>query len=100
MNKSDSINFNFTIFTTENFKMATVKRPRINLHIPFNKENRCICIEYPGNVKNPKKMIQTLGGLKMIEHVSFYLIFFSWLILCIYFCIKYFLCFNHYAIVL
>jgi len=48
--------------------MATVKRPRINLHIPFRKENRCICIEYPGNVKNPKKMIQTLGGLKMIEN--------------------------------
>ena len=80
--------------------MATVKRPRINLHIPFRKENRCICIEYPGNVKNPKKMIQTLGGLKMIENVSFYLMFFLYSYFELLFCIKYILYCNYYATIL
>jgi hypothetical protein len=29
-----------------------------------------ICVEYPGQVRNPEKMMETLGGIEEISRVS------------------------------
>lgn len=35
-----------------------------------NLQNKIVCVEYPGIVKNPERMIETLGGLNTISQVQ------------------------------
>ncbi|XP_056009972.1 general transcription factor 3C polypeptide 5-like [Ostrea edulis] len=37
--------------------------------VPYNKNRKFVCIEYPGVVKNVEKAIGTLGGIRNIEKV-------------------------------
>ena len=41
-----------------------------------------VCVEYPGIVANPEKMIGTLGGLETLAQVLSRLSFFKWVMGC------------------
>lgn len=43
------------------------------IDVSYTKDERFMCVEHPALVRKPEKAIATLGGIKALEKVQYYI---------------------------